>query len=321
MEAVSCCQNDDYPVLHSRRIIMKYLSLIAIAVLSLSLNACGPGQMLGPTLTATPTTTPTPTDTPTPTFTPTPTNTPTPTATPVPEGPCDNPLLPLGSINTWKYRVTTDKSESFYTIKSLGVEQGANIVALVEYSDQKNNLTFRDSIICQNGAIVNYPLYVLNMLFSEYLDHYIDTAHLSTDYAPNYQSLTRNNWAMNWQVGYLSENEAYLKNPMGDTDLYIPVSTQIDLSFNLTNAWESVTTPAGSYPHALKVTQDFSLPVTFLAVGTNSGTANSLKVNTSQWYEPYIGLVRAQITSASFGGNLSLPIQSTLELVEFTPGN
>jgi hypothetical protein len=307
------------PFFHPRRIIMKYLSIIAIAVLSLSMNACSPGQLFGPTLTATPTITPTPTDTPTPTATPT--NTPTPTATPVPDGPCDNPLLPLGLSSTWKYRLTTGSGESFYTIKSLGIQQGGNLIALLEYADQKNNLTVQDSTICQNGAIVNYPLYVLNMLFSNYLDHYIDTVHLSTNYAPNYQSLTQNNWTMSWQPGYLTEKEAYLKNPMGDTDLYIPVSTQIDLSFDLTNSWESVTTPAGSYPHALKITQDFSLPVTFTTTGLGSGTANNLKISTTQWYEPYIGLVRAQITSASFQGSPALPIQGTLELVEFTPGN
>ena len=137
----------------------------------------------------------------------------------------------------------------------------------------------------------------------------------------NYQSLAQNNWVMNWQAEYLTENEVYLKNPIGNTDLYIPVSTQINLSFELTNSWESVTTPGGTYPHALKILQDFSLPVTFAAAGMGSGTANSLKISTTQWYEPYIGLVRAQITSASFQGSAPLPIQSTLELVQFTPGN
>jgi len=90
----------------------------------------------------------------------------------------------LGKSNTWSYRVTGASGESRYTIKSLGVEKGRNIVALLEYSDIKNNLIIKDSVICQDGAIVNYPLFVLNMLFSDYLDHYIDTVHITTDYAP-----------------------------------------------------------------------------------------------------------------------------------------
>ena len=92
-----------------------------------SAGAPDPRQTLTPTLTATPTATLTPT--------------PTLTATPVPNGPCDNPLIPLGTGNQWTYRVTTTNGESLYSLKSLGRQDGANIVALVEYVDQKNNFT------------------------------------------------------------------------------------------------------------------------------------------------------------------------------------
>jgi hypothetical protein len=56
-----------------------------VLMLSLTLSGCGPGQMLGPTITPSPTNTSTPTSTPTPTatFTPTPTATFTPTPAPV----------------------------------------------------------------------------------------------------------------------------------------------------------------------------------------------------------------------------------------------
>ena len=111
-------------------------------LLFVPISACSPGKLFGPTLTPTPTITLTPTNTPTPTATPT--NTPTLTATPVPDGPCDNPLLPLGTDNQWTYRVTTSSGESLFRLTSLGVQEGANIVALVEYSDQKNNLAIRD---------------------------------------------------------------------------------------------------------------------------------------------------------------------------------
>ena len=56
--------------------------LIALACLAFLLAGCGPGQLLGPTVTPTPTATPTST----PTLTPTPTSTPTLTPTPIPPG-------------------------------------------------------------------------------------------------------------------------------------------------------------------------------------------------------------------------------------------
>jgi len=218
------------------------------------------------------------------------------------------------------YRVTTLSGESQFSLTSLGIQHGANIVALVEYSDQKNNLNITKSVICEAGAIVNYPLFVLNMLFSPFLDKYISAYHASGDYAPNYQSLIRDNWGLNWQSSYSTENEAYLGNPTGQADLYIPVDTQIDLYFSLNSARESVTVPAGDFQQALKMTQDVSLPVTLTTAGSGSGIGDSLKIEMTQWYEPYIGLLRAQITSATLNGSYNLPVESTLELVEFTPG-
>jgi hypothetical protein len=295
---------------------MKYFSIIGIMILFASASACSTGQLFSPTVTPTPTITPT--DPPTPTITMTPTNTPTLTPTPIPDGPCDNPLVPLRAGNQWTYRVTTAKGESSFRLTSLETQNEANIIAPVEYSDQKNNFTIKDSVICQNGAIVNYPLFILNMLFSGYLDKYIDTYHESVDYAPNYQTLLQNNWAMNWQPGYLTENEVYLRDPSWGIDLYIAFNTHINLSFILNGSRESVTVPAGNFPQALKITQDFSLPVTFIIPGANGGAGDSLKISTTQWYEPYVGLLRAQITSASLRGTDNLPILSTLELVEFS---
>lgn len=300
---------------------MKYFSLIACIILLISISACGPGRLFGPTLTQTPSSTPTPTLTPTPTATLTPTPTNTPTATPVPDGPCDNPLLPLGRQNQWTYRVTTSSGESQFSLASLGVQQAANIVAQVAYSDQKKDFTITKMVICQAGAIVNYPLFVLNMLFSEYLDKYISAYHESGMYAPNYQSLSQNNWVLTWQDGYLTENEAYLRNPSGQADLYIPVNTDMSLSFSLSRAPESVSVPAGTFPQTLQIVQDVTLPVTYVNPGGNSGTADSLHVTITEWVEPWLGLVRAQITSASLQSFPSLPIQSTLELIEFKPGN
>ena len=72
-----------------------YLCVTGLLVISFFVSGCGPGQLLGPTLTPTPTNTSTPTNTPTPTTTPTttPTITPAPTAT---NTPSPTPLPGLG---------------------------------------------------------------------------------------------------------------------------------------------------------------------------------------------------------------------------------
>ncbi len=298
---------------------MKKITLLVCLGLCLSISACGPGQFFGPTLTLTPTNTLTPTITLTPTLTLTPTQTLTSTPTPVPAGPCDNPLTPLGAGNQWTYQATSADKSARFSLASLGIQEQANVVAQVAFSNLATGQSVTDLVICQSGAVVNYPLFILNMLFFNYLDEYIDVYHESGDYSPAYASLLQENWGMQWQSGYLTENGAYLRNPSGEFDLRIPINTHMDLAFSLNRLWEPVSVPAGDFPRALRMDLLFTIPVTVTMPGSGSGSGAVLKVNSTQWVLPYTGLLHAEITSATLQGQ-TIPIQSQLELVEFTPG-
>ena len=261
---------------------------------------------------------PAPTMSPTATHTPVPTPTITPTSTPVPNGPCDSPILPLTPGNQWTYRVTTEGGESTYILKSLGIEQSGNILAMVEFTDQKNNVTVTEPVVCFDGAVENFPLFVLSMHFSNFLRDDFNTYHDTGIYAPDYQTLVKNNWSMNWDVEYLTKDYVNIKNPMGGSDLIVMQSSSIGLKFDTDGTREAVTVPSGTYPQALKVFHVFSFPIT-LTLPTG-GIGGVLTVNTIQWYEPYVGLVRAEVSDATlkFGGQtLNVPIISTIELVEF----
>jgi hypothetical protein len=105
----------------------------------------------------------------TPTNTIVPTLTLTPTTTPVPSGLCVSPFVPLTTGNEWTYRVTTESGESLYTLKTLDRDDGNNIVIMVEFTDQKNGDTVVEPVVCMGGAIENFPLFVMDMHFSNYL--------------------------------------------------------------------------------------------------------------------------------------------------------
>lgn len=266
-----------------------------------------------PTSIATNTAAPTSTAVPSPTLTPTP--------TPVPDGPCDNPLVPLGIGNQWSYRTTTESGEFSYTLKSLERRDSGNIVVLVEFTDQKNNNVIQEPVICRDGAIENFPLFVMDMLFADYLSSLFNTYHDVGDYAPAYASFVEKNWFMEWQAKYLTEDSAFIKNPMGGSDLSLLQSSPIDLTFQTEGSREPVTVPAGDFPQALKVLHSFTLSVTITL--PTGGSGGYLTVNTTQWYEPYTGLLLAQVDSASIttgGLEFSVPMKSVVELVEFTPG-
>ena len=293
---------------------MQYFFIFPSLVFLLAMSACNPASLPNPTQPPTTTATLPPANPPTATVPAVATNTLTPTltatATPVPNGPCDNPLVPLGKGNRWVYRVTSSNGQAGFSLTSQGLQPGGNITARVAYSDQNHDLTITEPVKCQDGAIVDFPLFVMNMLFSPYLDKYIPAAYVSGDYAPNYQSLIQNNWVLNWQERYLTKEAFNLKDPRGLAGLSIPANTQMDVSFVLNNLHEAVVSPAGNFPQALKITQ-------FLSLLVSGGVLN---IGIGEWYEPYTGLVRAQINAVLLG-NERLPIESTLELMEFTPGN
>jgi hypothetical protein len=287
----------------------------ASLVLALAALGCAPPATPAPLLP--PAQAPTETAAPTATAIPEPSPTPTITPTPVPSGPCDNPLVPLKVGNQWTYRVTTAGGESLFTIRAVERQDAANIVVLVDYTDAKNGLTVHEPVVCRDGAIVSYPLFVMDMLFADYLNKPMNTYHDSGDYAPAYSSLADKNWVLDWQAKYLLEEGTQIKNPGGGEPLLIGQNSPINLAFVMGGTTEPVVTSAGEFANALKLTQSYTLPTTY---GNQGAT---LTLNTIQWYEPYVGLVKAQVDSASlsvFGPGVSVPLQSTLELMEFKPG-
>jgi hypothetical protein len=278
--------------------------------LLLILTACSPAAVAPPTVTAVIATN---------TLIPPPTI--TPTATPVPNGPCDSPLLPLTTGNQWTYRVTTEGGEALYTLEALNRQDGNNIVVIVEFIDQKNNVTVNEPVVCVDGAIENFPLFVMSMHFSNYLSEDFNTYHDTGIYTQSYQTLVENNWSMKWGAEYLTEDYFNLKNPMGGSDLVVMQSSVIHLTFETDGTRETVAVPAGSFPQTLKILHSFSFPAT-LTLPTG-GIGSVIKLDTTQWYEPYVGLIRAQVDTATLSFNqqiLNLPMVSTIELVEFIPG-
>ena len=242
------------------------------------------------------------------------------TPTPVPSGPCDNPLVPLGANHQWQYRVIDDLNQSIFNLKVLGRRDAANIVTMVEFTDVRQATSLQEPVVCLEGAIEDFPLFMESMLFSGYLSKVLDTYQDKGVYAPAHRELEASQWVMDWKADYLIEESVFLKNPMGGSDLSILESTPVDISFQSTGIREPVSVPAGEFPQALKVLHEFALFVSLTIQG--GATTGTLRVKVNQWYEPYIGLVKAEIESVALDMGLvdmPVPFESRLELEIFTP--
>jgi hypothetical protein len=303
------------PENHSRKngfIIIPIFLMVTVSCTGQTLPPLSP-QIIAPTfvIVSTPTATPIPTEVP-----------PTVTMTSVPGGPCDNPLVPLAVGNEWQYLVTGVKDPYQYLLKVGERADIGNININIEMIDQKHKQDIKELVVCREGAIDNFPLHVMSMLLADYLDRLLNTYKQSGQYAPAYLEFARNNWTYAWQSRYLVEETVAIKDPAGSSALFLTPNNPIDVSFKTEGKSVPVTVPGGSFPQALLVENDYSMPVTVVTQGIS--TSGTLVIKTEQWYVPFVGLVRARVDSASVsimpGQEASVPIQSVLELIEFTPG-
>lgn len=287
-----------------------------LPVFILLVTACNP------TIKSLPTTTPLP-PIPTATLSPTPTATITPSPTAVPDGPCDNPLVPLVTGNVWEYRVTSSGEPALFTLQVNERKDKGNINIEVEIIDQRNGRDIKELVICDEGEIVNFPLYTMSMLLVDYFKGILNTYHFheSAPFAPRYADLIETPWTYTWEPNYLMEESVYIVNPMGGSDLFVSSTAAVDLVFRMKGQFEMVEVPGGVFPNALVVMVDYHMPVT--VVEEVGGSGGSMDIRTTQWYVPFVGLVRAEIDSAQlkyYGQLLDTPIASLLELIQFTPG-
>ncbi|MBI4731842.1 MAG: hypothetical protein HY781_06905 [Chloroflexi bacterium] len=265
-----------------------------------------------------------PIETPMPTATLTPvqpTPTLTPTATPVPSGPCDNPLMSLNVGNQWKYRSTSQLGSSEQILRVTEWNEEVGINAVIEMEDLETGTIDGDWVTCLGGGgIEDFPLFFISLQMGDYMDGVLNTFYQSGIYAPAYAELAASNWHLDWDAEYLTEESLCFTNVVENVTMCINSSSPIDLTFETQGEYESVTVPAGTFSQALKVTFTFRMATTL--VYPTLATSAPLTVTTTQWYAPFIGLVRSQVDSASLeilpGQESAAPVESVVELIEYT---
>jgi len=241
----------------------------------------------------------------------------------VPSGPCDNPLAPLVQGNEWLYQSAgaNGVSRQKVTIGAVG-EDRAEIVMV----DPDTSQTVQDVIFCTQGNIENFPVIITSMLLADYVKGVLNTYHTTGVYAPSYPTLAQNDWKYAWETEYLSEETILVKVPERSVLAYLSPNAIFNYQWQVDDVHEAVTIPAGTYPQALKVNQIWTPPVTLMGLpGVQaSGVGGVLSMETIQWYEPYVGLLKALITSATVWvpGVLEVPLtfDRMIELMSFTPG-
>ncbi len=283
-------------------------------LVSLILTACSAGDVSDPVVTIPD---PTAVSSPTPTLPPTE----TPTPTPVPSGPCDNPLLSLRVGNEWLYQSTSPMGTSTQILRVTEWNQDFDLNAIIAMENLDSGITTSDWVTCrEGGAIEDFPLFFISMQLGDYLDSVLNTYYQSGLYSPSYAVFAENDWLLNWKARYLTEEGAHFKGLTQSVGLGFGASSPIDLTFETAGEYEPVTVPAGTFPQALKIYFSFKLSTTISTPDLSAGAP--LTVRTTQWYAPFIGLIRSQVDSATVelmpGQDSTAPLESVIELIGYT---
>jgi hypothetical protein len=288
----------------------RFVQVITLGLI-LSLTACGFLPTPPPTETPPPPTV-TPTEIP-----PTPTTTPT----PVPDGPCDNPFLPMVQGNRWLYQATGSEASYRMELSVLAVENDRATIQIVDL--QNGSGPYQEVIRCRNGDLENFPMIFESLLLYQYFHRLFNTYYLTGFYVPSYSKLAEAGWSYTWQNELLSEERVRADYP----ELGVAVDVLENRNFTLT--WqtdptpEPLTVPAGTFFGAVRVNHHLKSLVTVFLINLSTGTPGSLEVQSTEWFQPYVGLVKAQVDQlglTQYGTPYPVEYQMLVELIEFTPG-
>jgi hypothetical protein len=324
---------------------------IGLALFLLTLPACAPdvaGMVLSsPTVVIPPVQTSdltelsTASQTPTPQPSSTPASSPSPTETTVPApsdspgieippsltapastNPCENILYPLSAGRQWTYALTNGESDSVFIVSVTAVEGDAASVNILDQSALSHSSA---TVMCTEGALAGFSSMELGFLF--YTSGTSLIMHTTSGLvAPSQRNLEDNNWDFTWTTGLLASGQMVLDDPsIGEIELVIdeaPVQIEWQTAGAGENAFEAVSTRAGTFPRALKVTAiaRFDLIVKMHAGSQDRSWPAVLELDSTLWYQPHVGLVKQKYNSSQVlfaGYSYPADITSQIELLEY----
>jgi hypothetical protein len=275
--------------------------------------------------------TPTPSPSASPSFTPTVTFSPSETATkvsyPTAEGilptaklgasggQCQNILYPLSAGSRWLYQVTR-------------MDGAASVAAsaTIDLSDPAGGFQSSFTVHCAAGGLTGFSTAEIAFLFYS-SDASLEIRTPSGRLAPSEQDLTAANWNYSWTTELVAGGRmAYGDPSAGGIEMVFeeaPVMIDWRTAGAGSEAFESVTVPAGTFAGALKVTAHarFTLVIQAHLGDEDQLLPAVLDLTSLLWYQPHVGLVKqvfasAEIHSGAYAYPLEIPSQ--MELLEYS---
>jgi hypothetical protein len=236
----------------------------------------------------------------------------------VKSGPCFNVLYPLAAGRQWKYNLDQQNAKQTALLSVTGVTGDS---ASLDFIDESGGSPSSFIIHCTDGALTSFSGAEIGFLFFS-SGASLTAKTTSGLVAPSRKQFEEMDWQYFWETGLTVSGLITVDAPfLGEIDLIFddaPVQIRWMTAGGGEGAFESVTTPAGTFSRAVKVT---GTAVFNLELDANLGFLRRkipavLELTSALWYQPDIGLVRQVFTSSTVSaGGFTYPIEIPSQMI------
>lgn len=234
-------------------------------------------------------------------------------------GGCTNVFYPMVKDQQWVYEITSaeETSRLGLTVSEVGDE-----LATVDMLAYETGVTTSADVVCEDGAIINFPTMMLGFLFGD-VDGEIELEHIEGVYSPSHAVLEENEWEYEWETDYVASG---VLTAVADGESFSATlsDSPVHMEWETEGEQETVEVEAGTFEDALVVERktEFDAALTLESDGETLSLEGTVILETKMWFMPFEGLVKQEVTRTQLKlGMATFPVESdgNIELVEFYP--
>jgi len=236
-------------------------------------------------------------------------------------GPCDNILYPLNPGNDWTYatEIVGEDGQPETSQYSWSVSESTSSSVTLGTLFKESGVVLNAEVICKDGAIVDFPMSQLNMVFGD-VEGDIVYAFKSGTFMPSEQEFEAQDWTNTWDTN-VEASGVITANFEGESMTINLASSPISMNWEVIGTGQGVEVPAGSFTNAVLVNQDLTFDINSLSItmeGQSFDIATTIKINSDMWFEPHVGLLRTEVKSMTmdlFGSAFPIDPMGYTELI------
>lgn len=239
-------------------------------------------------------------------------------------GPCDNIFYPMALDNQWTYQIQIEGEGRIPEFSELGltvaeVNDSSAILAALDYD---TGIVTKSTVDCDNGAIINFPMTELNLVFGEVAGDIL-LAYTSGIFMPSEDAFISGGWTNTWKTDFSASgliSGMFDNNPVTVNLTNSPVS----MDWQLSEKDLTLQVPAGIFNDVVLIKRKLTFDISSLKAtfeGQVLDISTTLVINTNIWYAPNVGLLKQDIDSATINlYGINFPIES-IGMIELKSSN